>query len=182
MVTLRDEESEERYRRMKSDEVIYGGKTPGNKKPQDTPQIKKTTPEIIAEYIEMKEQSIEEADSYILKELRKKDVHLNRKYLGLVMNQERMGYDQIHNILYDVDPEVDNLDFEPGEGDFVLFVKKGKHLDTDTKNLREEGKLGYIQLLQPIGTDYELEAHIYDPENEITQELIREYTDNLARI
>ena len=136
---------------------------------------------IIYNYLTTKQINKEEARLFILKEFKGEFSRvLNRRYLPILMvGEDGDGYDLINESFYHIDPEVEKLDFEPEDGDFILFQKKGQHFDSETRLLKKEGKLPRIQKLQIVGTEEILEAHIYDEKS--TDDLTTIYENSIRQ-
>ena len=93
---------------------------------------------------------------------------LNRRYIGLFMCEgDGTGYDAINHLLYEVDPELQSIDFVPENREFVLFQKQCKINDP-----QEQGMKQFVQQLQVVGSDEVLDSHIYEPDNQIAKDLI----------
>lgn len=124
-----------------------------------------------------------DAALFILKELQDGESAriLNRRYVALfVLNEGGEAYDPTNQRLYEIDPEVVQLDFEPQLGQLVLFQKKGKVVDQRATDLEKQGKLPYVQDLEVVGTGLRLEAHIYNPEIPATREMQKIFADGIT--
>lgn len=137
--------------------------------------------DIIDNYLTENLTNKEGATLFILKEFNGESSRvLNRRYLPLFMvGREGDGYNPINELFYQVDPEVEKLDFEPEDGQFILFQKKGRHADSDTYSLKDEGKLPAIQKLQIVGTEEILDAHTYDEKS--TMDLTSIYKNSIEQ-
>ncbi|TKJ17910.1 hypothetical protein CEE44_05310 [Candidatus Woesearchaeota archaeon B3_Woes] len=140
--------------------------------------------DIIETYQGKLSESQDEATRFILGQMQGEKAHVfSRRFLGLFMcGEDGDGYDPINNKLYQVDPDIESLDFKPQNGQFILFEKKGKYAGPDTANLSEQDKLNFVQNLQVVGTEEVLQAHIYDPEQVIGKELMQVHYTEVVRI
>jgi len=116
--------------------------------------------EIIATYQQKSYENLDDARDFILKEFKKENSALNRRYLPLfALDEDGYAYDPVKQEFYVVDPDVDSLHFCPEPQKFYLFKRKFQHQGPDTMNLLSQGRSSVIHNIQLIGSEEVLVAH-----------------------